>query len=431
MKRVFSLTLATLLLAGCMAAPSGSSTTSSTVTAETSTAQETENTATAPAPAQPLRPLRVGDAKQYYMTEMLGGDLIRYWVADLTTHQTAVPCTTEGCTHDSESCPATFRRGECDGVYVLDDDTLVAFTNNHFLETEDSQVVLLDRDCQNRRTVATVTDATFDALGSDNASSPYTDGTYLYCLGYHGGYGGQTALFRIDPNTGETVDLLENTKVPINLLLGAVGSKFVLIQFEQETPADSGDGFTSAITQRIVHWLFDPATGEMQQLASYDTPRGVLDSYTAEILDGTYYQVDWTAGTASTLDPETGETHRFAENIPTEYREGNHWVDDKVGDWLVYSSPMVMINVKTGEVRQRPTLPENNWNGGGHQPSIYLNLGDTLLVDCRYEPYTRTDIGPDGAPATVDTSRRYLGLISAEDFLNGVPNYTEVGEFPN
>lgn len=53
----------------------------------------------------------------------------------------------------------------------------------------------------------------------------------------------------------------------------------------------------------------------------------------------------------------------------------------------------------------------------------------TLLVDCRYEPYTRVDIGPDGTPATVDTSRGFLGLISSEDFLNGMPNYTEVGPY--
>ena len=107
---------------------------------------------------------------------MLGGDLIRYWVADLTAHQTAVPCSVEGCTHDTESCPAVFRRGACDGVYVLDDDTLVAFTNNHFPETQDSNVVLLDRNCQNRRVVATVNDATFDALGFDNATAPYSAG---------------------------------------------------------------------------------------------------------------------------------------------------------------------------------------------------------------------------------------------------------------
>ena len=429
MKRVFSLALAALLLTGCTAAPADSSASSSAVTAEPPTAQEAESTAATPAPAAALRPLWLGDEKQYYMDEMVTGELIRYRVADLVNHVTEVPCDMEGCAHDSESCPAVFRRGECDRVFVLDEDTLVYFGNNAYPETTDSQVVFVDRQCQNPRTVATVTDATFSALGYDNSTSPYTDGTYLYCLGYHGGYGGQTALFRIDPTTGETVDLLENVDVPIDLLLGAIDSKFVLIQFEQETSPDNSEGFTSAETQRIMHWLFDPAAGALQQLASYDTPRGVLDSYTAEILDGTYYQVDWVAGTASTLDPETGEAYRFAENIPAEYREGNHWVDDKVGDWLAFSYPMVMINVKTGEVRQRPALPDNYWNGGAHQPSIHLNLGDTLLVDCRYEPYTRTDIGPDGTPATVETSKGYLGLISAEDFLNGVSNYTEVGEY--
>ena len=191
MKRLLSLTLAALLLAGCTAAPAASQSASSDASAPAASAVQVT-----PAPAEPPRPLRAGDAKQYYMTEMLSGGLIRYCVADLTAHETAVPCNVEGCTHDTEDCPATFRRGECDGVYVLDDNTLVAFTNNHFPETQDSQVILLDRNCQNRRVVATVTDATFDALGHDNTTAPYTDGTYLYCLGYHRGYGGQTALAR-------------------------------------------------------------------------------------------------------------------------------------------------------------------------------------------------------------------------------------------
>ena len=89
----------------------------------------------------------------------------------------------------------------------------------------------------------------------------------------------------------------------------------------------------------------------------------------------------------------------------------------------------VIVNIETGEVRQRIDLPENYWNGYGHQPSIYLQLQDRLLVDCRYEPYTRTGIGTDGTPYTIETERTYLGLISIDDFLNGVPNYTEVGEY--
>lgn len=170
MKRVFSLALAALLLAGCTAAPAASQSASSDASAPAASAVQA-----VPGPTEPLRPLHVGDAKQYYMTEMLSGGLIRYWVADLTTRETTVPCSVAGCTHDTEDCPATFRRGECDGVYVLDDNTLVAFTNNHFPETQDSKVVFLDRNCQNRRAVATVTGATFDALGYDNTTAPYTD----------------------------------------------------------------------------------------------------------------------------------------------------------------------------------------------------------------------------------------------------------------
>ena len=59
---------------------------------------------------------------------------------------------------------------------------------------------------------------------------------------------------------------------------------------------------------------------------------------------------------------------------------------------------------------------------------VFAQIGDKLLVDCRAEPYDRTDYGPDGAPYTVHSERRYLGLITAEDYLNGTPNYQEVGE---
>lgn len=34
-----------------------------------------------------------------------------------------------------------------------------------------------------------------------------------------------------------------------------------------------------------------------------------------------------------------------------------------------------------------------------------------------------------GAPSSAETEHDYLGLISADDHLNGVPNYTEVGEY--
>ena len=132
MKRVFSLALAALLLAGCTVAPSGSSTSSSTVTAETSTTQEVESVSPTPAPAQPLEPLRIGDERQYYMTDMLAGGLIRCWAADLKEQQSHVLCGVEGCSHDTLDCPAVFARGDMDRVFVLDEHTLVYFRNNAF-----------------------------------------------------------------------------------------------------------------------------------------------------------------------------------------------------------------------------------------------------------------------------------------------------------
>ena len=149
-------------------------------------------------------------------------------------------------------------------------------------------------------------------------------------------------------------------------------------------------------------------------------------------MDGQYYFTDRTAGTLSVIDPDTGEKTEITDQLPTADRD-DHSVDYRIeanlNGWLLFYDLPVIININTNEVRQRAYLPDNYWNGSSHQPNIYLNLGDTLLVDCRYEPYTRTIIGTDGTPYTVDVEHEYLGLISTENFLNGVPNYTEVGEY--
>lgn len=426
MKRVFSLTLAALLLAGCTAAPASEAneTASSTATTETSvTATPTADD------TQPLRPLQLGDEKQYYMNEMVTGELIRYWVADLTTHTTAIPCDVAGCTHDSESCPAVFRRGECDRVFVLDDDTLVAFTNNQFPETEDSQVILLDRNCQNRRVVATVSQANFFSLGEDSSFSPYTDGQYLYCLGYTKD---QNTLFRIDTASGTVTDLLGDAPARDLFLLGAVGGQFVFSQSDLTYPDSTVDPDAEAPAEPTgtdTHWLFDPHTGTWTEFRRHTSDDGSLHRMYCAIVDGQYYQIDREAGSISVIDPQTGEATLLTDQYPTDQLQGSYLIQGIVEDWLIFYAPSPMVNLQTGEIREKPNLPDNYWNGSAHQPNICLNLGDTLLVDCRYEPYTRTVIGTDGTPYTVDAEHKYLGLISAEDFLNGVPNYTEVGEY--
>lgn len=431
MKRVFSLALAALLLAGCTAAPADSGASSAAVTSETSTAQEAETAAAAPSPAAALRPLWLGDEKQYYMNEMVTGELIRYQVADLINHVTEVPCDVEGCAHDSESCPAVFRRGECDRVFVLDDDTLVAFTNNQFPETEDSQVILLDRNCQNRRVAATIPNSSFLSLGYDVASVPYTDGQYLYCSGWQDGYGNQAAMFRVDLETGESSNLLESAPAQGLQFLGALDNQFVFSESDLTYPEPTGDLMADALTAptgTITHWLFDPYTGEWKAFQTYTSDDGSLDRMYSAIVDGQYYQVDQEAGSISVVDPVTGEAKLITDQYPTDQLQGSFAIQGTVQGWLLfYESPMV--HLETGEIREKPNLPDNYWNGSAHQPNIYLNLGDILLVDCRYEPYTRTIIGTDGTPYTTDVEHEYLGLISTEDFLNGVPNYTEVGEY--
>ena len=77
------------------------------------------------------------------------------------------------------------------------------------------------------------------------------------------------------------------------------------------------------------------------------------------------------------------------------------------------------MELKTGQVRRKPDLPELVWNGYGHQPTVYAQLQDRLLVDCRAEPYDYVEYGQDGAPYTIHSDRRYLGLITYEDYLSG------------
>lgn len=425
MKRAFSLALAALLLAGCSAAPAASE--------SAATTEAPAGSAESAAAGEALRPLLPGDRQQYYMTEVTEGDLVRYVVTDLTAHETTVPCDVEGCEHDTADCPATFTRGECDAAYVLDEDTLVAFTRTQFPAEGDGQVVLMDRNCQNRRTLTASSDSLFDVTPIYRPA--YTDGQYLYCFGYHGNFGSTPAVYRIDLETGAMTDLLAGSNLPIDLFLGAVGRFFIFTNSDLTYPEPTGDlgvDATALPTGTITHSALDIDTGEVHTLYTYTSDEWELSSLNAYVVDGQYYQIDRAAGTLSTLDPATGESQLITDGLPTaslETYNGDYQITDDVNGWLLFTGLPVTVNVETGEVRQRAKLPENYWNGRGHQPSIYLNLGDALLVDCRYEPYTRTVLGTDGTPYTVEANHIYLGLISADDFLNGVPNYTEVGEY--
>ena len=426
MKRALSLALAALLLAGCTAAPAASSDAAASAEPAPSPAAAESPEAAATASTEPLRLLQQGDEKQYYLTESANADqtLVRFRIVDLTTGENTIPCDVEGCTHDNEDCPAVWSRetwGFGVSAWVLDEDTLLIISCAS--EPYKTVFYLADRNCQNLTPIATVE----DAAGIDLKC---TDGTSLYFLLTR--EGGFYEICRLSLADGSLTVLWEGAEYPVP---GVIGRDFVVKTSDLTYPAPTGDLIADATTPptgTITHSLLNVDTGEIRELYTYSSDEWNLDNLDAYVVDGQYYQIDRAAGTLCTLDPDTGERRLITDQLPTASMDSyssDYQIKANLNGWLVFYGLPVIVNVETGEVRQRIDLPENYWNGYGHQPGIYLQLKDRLLVDCRYEPYTRTGVGTDGTPYTVETNHIYLGLISIEDFLNGVPNYTEVGEY--
>lgn len=426
MKRAFSLALTALLLAGCTAAPTTSGdAAASAAPAPSPAAENTE--ATAAASTEPLQPLQPGDEKQYYMAEDVKGNdsLLRYRVADLTDCSERIPCDIAGCTHDSEDCPAVAQRAFGNRLWVLDDNTLLSlqYSDEDFSTT----LTLMNRDCQNRRVLATLDG--YDLFSSVNAA--YTDGSALYSYGRQEN---QEGIYRVDLENGKITEVQPFSTVYSLPILGTIGRNFVLKTSSITYPEPTGDleaDATALPTGTVTHSLLNVDTGEVRELYTYSSDDWNLDTLDAHVVNGQYYQIDRVAGILNTIDPDTGEVRQITDQLPITEPDAyaNYMPQAVLDSWMVFYDLPVIVNVETGEVRQRAELPETYWNGYGHQPSIYLQLQDRLLVDCRYEPYTRTVLGTDGTPYTVETNHIYLGLISADDFLNGVPNYTEVGEY--
>lgn len=424
MKRALSLALAALLLAGCTAAPAASSDAAASAEPAPSPAAAESPEAAATASTEPLRLLQQGDEKQYYLTESANADqtLVRFRIVDLTTGENTIPCDVEGCTHDNEDCPAVWSRETWDfgvSAWVLDEDTLLIASSTSAPKTI---YYFADRNCQNLTPIATVE----DAAGIDLKC---TDGTSLYFLLTR--EGGFYEICRLSLADGSLAVLWEGAEYPVP---GVIGRDFVVKTSDLTYPAPTGDLIADATTPptgTVTHSLLNVDTGEIRELYTYSSDDWNLDTLDAYVVNGRYYQIDRVAGTLNTIDPATGEVRQITDQLPATASGtyANYMPQAVLDSWMVFYDLPVIVNVETGEVRQRAELPENYWNGRGHQPGIYLNLGDTLLVDCRYEPYTRTVLGTDGTPYTVEANHIYLGLISADDFLNGVPNYTEVGEY--
>ena len=266
MKRALSLALTALLLAGCTAAPTASGDAAASAAPAPSPAAESTDTAeaaAATASTEPLRLLQPGDEKQYYLIEPANADktLERFRIVDLTTGENTIPCDVEGCTHDSEGCPAVWSRATWDfgvSAWVLDEDTLLILSSTS--EPNKTVFSFADRNCQNLTPFATVE----DAMG---IAQQCTDGTSLYfLLAREGGF---YEICRLSLADGSQTTLWQGAEYPVP---GVIGRNYVLKTSDLTYPEPTGDlgaDATALPTGTVTHSLLNVDTGEVRELYTY------------------------------------------------------------------------------------------------------------------------------------------------------------------
>lgn len=417
-------TLACLLaamLAGCAPAPAGGA--PAPQTAETAPAAQTEAEAeTAP----PLQRLTSADETGYVqckaITDADGQFWGQLWVTDFSTGRCAVPCPVEGCPHTTADCPGVLPWLYTGEVLILNEDTL--------LYTGSEQFCVSGRNGEDFRTLLPV---------YSPAPALYTDDRYLYLLNQLV-YPRDTPVYQllqVDPATGSST-VLGSCRGDLADLYAA-GRTLVVTLYGYDPYAASTS--SSVTLQQRIAWDLD--TGAQRTLES-----PVFDTETAVgcgTVGDTIYAFDPESRVLTGYGLLDGARRLQSDPFPAPVYEApadeNLSAVRRLGDWLEleYScfsrdrseqtSFSYLVELKTGQVRRKPDLPELVWNGYGHQPTVYAQLQDRLLVDCRAEPYDYVEYGQDGAPYTIHSDRRYLGLITYEDYLSGTPDYTMLEAF--
>lgn len=403
------------LLAGCAAQPAAP--------AQTAESAAPAAAAAAAADLPPLHRLQRADEDEFVQLEMItdpnGEYRARLWVTDLDTGRCAVPCTVQGCTHDSSACPGVLPWLYSGMAYILNEETL--------LYPGSGQFCVSGRRGEDFRTLLNIPYLLYEQ---------YTDGQYLY-LAQQLPYPETPAccqLLRIDPHSG-SYTVLATFEGEADQLQAA-GRELLLNLFAYDPNAAA----TSSATTRRWCMAVNADTGESRLLYDYD-PRSE-ECPLGTPVEGTAYLFDETARVLTGRDIAGGETVWQSDAFPAPALAGevaesfqpvrvlDGWLEVNYGCYPAQGGEGVsfsyLVNLESGEVRRKPDLPELVWNGYGHQPTVYAQLKDQLLVACRAEPYTYTAYGQDGSPYTVHSERLRLGLITYRDYLNGTPNYREL-----
>lgn len=384
----------------------------------------------------------------YYLTEkdseLTDGSYAPHLMyMDYATCQEVYLCSDSSCQHNTEDCTSVLAKTSSDGriftwdgyLYFLDRslDTsgsaivnLLEDSGSANVEADQAELYRMNLDGSGRERIYSFdADATVEdvALGSDSGlyfvtkklgaidsgSGAYTTTSdrQLICLNLNGGEA--RSVCSLDFGDGL------NWKI-----IGSADDKVILKAYqypdgmtEEEVSALDENSYLDLLkNSQIVYASLELSTGEKTQVYS----QAAGDNSSAEaILDGCLYASDESSQDIVKIDLATGEKSTLCSLK-------NNYLYGILGNYLCCTSHDLkaddgyyLVNVETGEITHCSLTNQ----ALGWRLDLMAMAGDRALVVYDYE---YTPLG-DGS---YDITRYQYGLISMDDLLNSVPDYTPI-----
>ena len=362
---------------------------------------------------------------------------------DYATCQEVYLCSDSSCKHNTEDCTSVLSGASSDGriftwdgyLYFLDrpiDTSGTTITNllgdskTTNVQAEQAELYRMNMDGSGRERIysfesdATVEDVALSGkdglyfvtkkLGTSKSGS----GTYtttsdrqLICLNLKTGKA--KSVCSLDFGDGMTWEII-----------GSAGEKIILKVYqypdnmtEKDVAALDENNYLDLLKKsRIVYASLELSTGEKTQVYSQPTEG---NSYTEKILDGCLYVSNESSQDIIKIDLATGEKSTLC-SLESNYIYGT------LGDYLCCTrydstsdSGYSLVNVKNGDIKHCSLTNQSL----GWQLDLMAMAKDRALVVYDYE---YTPLGDD----SYDITQYQYGLISMDDLLNSVPNYTPI-----
>lgn len=397
-----------------------------------------------------------GEAGRYQVrrSETDGTALFTY--IDYTTGSEVPLCSQPNCTHDSDACPAWLPAQTASAeVYLLDDGSLLACL---FIESTGS-LYHMESNGSGRALLAQETAGTDGA--TPNWGIPLTDGESVYFLRAAMGDGGMRAFLQRMPAGGGALETLWQA-AGWNRLLGVNGRGLVLkvedyAQLDAIPAPEIPEGTSAEEAARILGeydaqvqaaeytsrvYLKSVDTGEEQEIQLTGLSMTGADERSLTWQDGALY---WTGSNefGSLYCLRAGADGTFAQ---TEAELAWPFTVPEGGGVQLTFEPAcpalngtLLVQVQlidaelNSEMRRCAIDPaaETVWeiplyyvDDTGLTPvKILAQTGDALLVQYELNSEDRMAFQEDGTVRAASWHTGRYGLISAEDFLAGAPNY--------